>query len=60
MERRERRTRMTRTKTYYRRLKLIFFSLRSPKGNVVTAFKSVEGMDGPILTASKVKEGDRS
>lgn len=51
---------MTRTKTYYRRLKLIFFSLRSPKGNVVTAFKSVEGMDGPILTASKVKQGDRS
>lgn len=27
---------------------------------MVTAFKSVEGMDGPILTASKVKQGDRS
>ncbi|RMB95934.1 hypothetical protein DUI87_28048 [Hirundo rustica rustica] len=60
MERMERRTRMTRTKIYCKRLKLIFFSLRRPKGNMVTAFKSVGGMDEPILAASKVKQADQS
>lgn len=42
-----------------KRLKLIFFSLRRSKGNTVTAFKSVRGMDGPTLRAVQVKQGDR-
>lgn len=45
--------------TCNKRLKWIIFSLRTPKGNVVTAFKSAWGMDW-LLTMGRVNQWGRS